>query len=156
MPRATNNNITHLAPLRARKLRQARTAIRRAYLAQRHAIPSPEPRHWFCAAERLEQRLGDDIFRRTGMPCNGVGIARGKDRYLELRNPEEAIRRIAEESDVIEVSGKTWLLIECPAPLFEYLATFEAGIEDLEDGYDAEAEFEEEPDQRITFNTMEV
>lgn len=61
-----------------------------------------------------------------------------RERFTDIRTAEEAVRRIIEETDVIEIDGRRWLLTRCPEPLLWFLALFGTEEEDLEDNGDME------------------
>ena len=65
-------------------------------------------------------------------------------RYEPVGSDAHALRRIIEQSDLIEAGGRTWLLVELTRPLFDYLVMYGASEVDDEDGGDSEPDACEE------------
>jgi len=55
-----------------------------------------------------------------------------------IRNTAHAVERIMNQSDLLEVDGRRFLLVELTPPLENFLVVYGADREDLEDGGDAE------------------
>lgn len=66
-------------------------------------------------------------------------------RYHPVVTAEEALDRLIEQADVLEVDERTFLLIEATPPLWDFLVTFGADREDKEDDDPGEYDYRDAP-----------
>lgn len=99
------------------------------------------PRPNWAALDRDAARAAHPLFVparfRHAERCT---IAPPWHQYQPIPDAAEALRRILNLSHVALQDGRLVLTIELSEPLEDFLMTFEAAAEDLEDGCDAEPE----------------
>ena len=64
-------------------------------------------------------------------------------RYHPVMTEREALERLVDQADVLEVEERTFLLIEATPPLWDFLVTFGADREDLEETLEADTDEDE-------------
>ena len=66
----------------------------------------------------------------------------------------DALSLLVERADVIEAAGRTFLLMEVPPYLMDFLASYRADREDMEDDGDSEPDHDNEYDYRLAPKTL--
>ena len=66
----------------------------------------------------------------------------------------DALSLLVERADVIEAAGRTFLLMEVPPYLMDFLASYRADREDMEDSGDDEPDYDNERDYRLAPKTL--
>ena len=62
--------------------------------------------------------------------------------------PDDALSRLIDSADLIEAAGRTFLLVDVPPALMDFLASYGADREDMEDNGDSEPDYDNEYDYR--------